>query len=131
MVELIDLPKIVDRRGNLTFLEKGTTLPFAPQRVFWTCNVPGGSIRGGHAYKSQTELIIALNGAFDVVIKSPSGAIRRFRLDRGDKGLLLPPMTWRWMEGFSTNGMGLHLSDSNYNSADYLYDFQQFKKLAA
>ena len=126
MIELIELPKIVDRRGNLTFLQQGTSLPFAPQRVFWTCNVPAGSIRGGHALKTQSELIIALNGAFEVVVKEPTGATQRFRLDRGDKGLFLPPMTWRWMEGFSTNGMGLHLSDSTYNASDYLRDFQKF-----
>lgn len=80
-------------------------------------------MRGGHAYRSQRELIVAINGAFDVVVKAPDGEEKRFRLDRGNKGLLLPPMTWRWMEEFSTNGMGLHLSDSLFDEGDYVRDF--------
>ena len=123
------LPKISDPRGNLSFIEKGRHLPFEPKRVFWTFNVPSGSVRGGHAYRTQTELIVAINGAFDVVVKKANGEESRFRLDRGDKGLLLPPMTWRWMEEFSTNGMGLHLSDSIYDASDYIYDFDEYRLL--
>ncbi len=128
-VNLIDLPKIADDRGNLTFLQNGAGLPFTPKRVFWTYNVPGGARRGGHAYKQQSELIIALNGAFEVVVKSPDGRTRSYRLDRGDKGLLLPPLTWRWMEGFSTNGMGLHLSNFDFDSEDYIYEFEAYKRI--
>lgn len=127
MPHIIQLPKIADPRGNLTFIQQGGTLPFKPMRVFWTFNVPSGSVRGGHAYRTQSELIVAINGAFDVVVRDRQGHENRFRLDRGDKGLLLPPMTWRWMEAFSTNGMGLHLSDSNYDDADYIYDFEQYR----
>ena len=126
MAEIVALPKITDPRGNLTFIQKGPAMPFVPKRVFWTFNVPSGSVRGGHAYKSQWELIVAINGAFDVVVKEPNGKEVRFRLDRGNKGLLLPPMTWRWMEEFSTNGMGLHLSDSNYDASDYIHDFDDY-----
>lgn len=128
MVELIDLPKISDPRGSLTFLEHGAGLPFVPRRVFWTIIAPGGSMRGGHAHTSQCELIIALNGAFDVVMKSPEGYLTRFRLDRGNMGLLLPPLTWHWMETISTNGMGLHISDTVFNKADYIQDFLQYQK---
>lgn len=122
-IQVVNLPKINDPRGNLTFIQKGQGLPFEPKRVFWTFNVPSGSVRGGHAYRSQWELIVAINGAFDVVVKETDGKEMRFRLDRGNKGLLLPPMTWRWMEEFSTNGMGLHLSDSLFDEGDYVRDF--------
>ncbi len=128
-IQVVNLPKITDPRGNLTFIQKGQGLPFEPKRVFWTFNVPSGSVRGGHAYRSQWELIVAINGAFDVVVKEPDGTEVRVRLDRGDKGLLLPPMTWRWMERFSTNGMGLHLSDSNFDNSDYIRDFFDYKEL--
>lgn len=126
MATLIQLPKIADPRGNLSFIQQGSYLPFSPKRVFWTFNVPSGSTRGGHAYKSQWELIVAINGAFDVVVKESFERVHCFRLDRGDKGLLLPPMTWRSMENFSTNGMGLHLSDSKYDASDYIRDFNDF-----
>lgn len=86
-------------------------------------------MRGGHAYRSQRELIVAINGAFDVVLKDPDGLETRFRLDRGNKGLLLPPMTWRWMEEFSTNGMGLHLSNEEFDASDYIRDFREFQNL--
>jgi len=125
---LIKLPKISDPRGNLTFLEKSATgCPFEPQRVFWTFNVPSGSSRGGHAYNKQTELIIAINGAFDVVVKNRNNDEFRFRLDRGDVGLLLPPMLWRSLENFSNNGTSLHLSDADYSESDYLYDFNFYR----
>ena len=129
MAEIVTLPKITDPRGNLTFIQKGQGIPFEPKRVFWTFNVPSGSVRGGHAYKSQWELIVAINGAFDVVVKEPDGREIRHRLDRGNKGLLLPPMTWRWMEEFSTNGMGLHVSDLKFDSSDYIREFEEFKRL--
>lgn len=129
MNRLIHLPKITDQRGNLSFIQKGAQCPFAPKRVFWTYNVPSGSARGGHAYRRQSELIVAINGAFDVVIKAPDETCFRFRLDRGDQSLLVPPMTWRWMENFSTNGMGLHLSDSEFDENDYIRDFDEFKML--
>lgn len=127
MTRFIHLPKISDPRGNLTFIQKGHGLPFEPKRVFWTYNVPGGSLRGGHAYRRQSELIVAINGAFDVVVKAPDETCVRFRLDRGDQSLLVPPMTWRWMENFSTNGMGLHLSDSEFDENDYIRNFNEFK----
>lgn len=125
--EIINLPKITDPRGNLTFIQQGHGLPFVPKRVFWTFNVPSGASRGGHAYRKQMELIVAINGSFDVCITRPDGTEESFIMNRGDQGLLLPPLTWRSMENFSTNAMGLHLSDSSFDEGDYIRDFDQFK----
>ena len=120
MARLIDLPIVGDDRGNLTFLQSGVGCPFEIERIFWTFNVPGGSVRGGHAYKTQEELIVAINGAFDVVVVDEGGAETRYRLDRGNVGLYVPPMHWRRMEAFSTNGMGLHLMSAAYDPSDYV-----------
>lgn len=125
--QLITLPKISDPRGNLTFIQKGHGLPFEPKRVFWTFNVPSGASRGGHAFLRQTELIVAINGSFDVCIKHADGTVETHFLNRGNQGVLLPPLTWRSMENFSSNGMGLHLSDSRFDEGDYIHDFQEFK----
>lgn len=122
MAGLIRLSQIVDPRGNLTFLQNGVGCPFEVKRVFWTFNVPGGSVRGGHAYKTQQELIVAINGAFDVVVSDSSGAESRYRLDRGNVGLFLPSGTWRRMEAFSTNGIGLHLMDGLFDGDEYIRD---------
>ena len=124
--ELIQLPMISDPRGNLTFIQKGQGCPFEVKRVFWTFNVPGGSVRGGHAYRTQQELVLAINGAFDVVTRSSDGEQVRFRLERGYVGLYLPPMTWRHLENFSTNGIGLHLSSSIFDPEDYVRDANVF-----
>jgi hypothetical protein len=129
-VKLIDMPKVVDPRGNLTFLQYPTPLPFAIQRVFWTYDVPGGEQRGGHAYYKQEELIIALSGSFDVIITYPGGGTEKYSLNRSYFGLFIPALTWRHMENFSTNSLGLHLSSSVYQPDDYIRDFENFKKLA-
>ena len=125
---LIELPKISDPRGNLTFIQSGVGCPFEIKRVFWTFNVPGGSLRGGHAYRTQQEVVIAINGAFDVVAKSLDGNEARFRLERGYVALYLPPMTWRHLENFSTNGIGLHLSSSLFDASDYIRDWDDVKQ---
>lgn len=124
---IISLPKISDPRGNLTFLQFSEQVPFKIERVFWTHDVPGGEIRGGHAYLSQQEVIIALSGSFDVVITSPSGEVEKISLNRSYYGLYLPPKTWRHIENFSTNGLALHLSSTKYLESDYLRDFDFFK----
>ena len=116
---LLDIPRINDPRGNLSFVEEFNHFPFEIKRVFWTYNVPSGERRGGHAYKSQNELIVALSGAVDVVTIDESGNVCTFRLDRPNKGLLVPPRTWRQMELFSGNTFCVHFSDSIYNSEDY------------
>lgn len=126
---IIDLPKILDPRGNLTFLQHPQQVPFIIQRVFWTYDVPGGEQRGGHAYKEQEEIIIALSGSLDVVITNPDGEKKKFSLNRSYYGLYVPALTWRHMENFSTNGLSLHLSSQMYDSTDYIRDFEEFKKI--
>lgn len=123
--KLIHFPKIVDPRGNLTFIENPSQIPFRIKRVFWTYDVPGGEKRGGHAYKHQEEVIIALSGSFDVVIQEKNERIV-FSLNRSYFGLYLPPSTWRHIENFSTNSLALHLSSSVYDEADYVRDFANF-----
>ena len=125
----IKFPKISDPRGNLTFIQFPQQIPFEIKRVFWTYNVPGGEIRGGHAYYNQQELIIALSGSFDVVITHKDGNQDIIHMSRGYVGLHLPPRTWRHLENFSTNAISLHLSSTAFNTADYIRDFQQYKEL--
>ena len=125
--KIIDLPKILDPRGNLTFLQNPQQVPFEIQRVFWTYDVPGGETRGGHAYHEQEEIIIALSGSFDVVITKSFGQKVKVHLNRSYYGLYLPAKTWRHMENFSTNSLGLHLSSKKYSEDDYVRDFEIFK----
>lgn len=120
MVKILEFPKIQDPRGNLTFLQSSDQVPFEVKRVFWTYDVPGGGLRGGHAYKSQEEVIIALSGAFDVVVISANGEKQVYHLNRSYYGLYLPANTWRHIENFSTNSLGLHLSSSIYDEDDYI-----------
>lgn len=127
MLRKLDFPKILDVRGNLTFIQYPEQLPFEIERVFWTYDVPGGETRGGHAYKEQEEIIISLSGSFDVVITNPDHTIQRISLNRSYYGLYLPPLTWRHMENFSTNSLGLHLSNQVYSEKDYIRDFELFK----
>ncbi len=127
--QIIQLPKIADPRGNLTFLQNSDQFPFDIQRVFWTYDVPGGEQRGGHAYYKQHELIIALSGSFDVVITAPNGQTNVFNLNRSYYGLLVPAKTWRHMDNFSTNSLGLHLSSMQFDSSDYIRDFEIYKNM--
>lgn len=126
---LLNFPKINDLRGNLTFLQHPDHLPFKIARAFWTYDVPGGDTRGGHAYHRQFEVIIALSGSFDVVVTKPDNTQVRYQLNRAYYGLYLPPLTWRHMENFSTNALGLHLSNMVYSPEDYIRDFNEFKTL--
>jgi oxalate decarboxylase/phosphoglucose isomerase-like protein (cupin superfamily) len=126
--EIIQFPKIVDPRGNLTFIQNPQQIPFSIQRVFWTYDVPGGEKRGGHAYNKQEEVIIALSGSFDVIVVNEKGENTTFSLNRSCFGLYLPPSTWRQMENFSTNSLALHLSSSKYDESDYVRDFSKFIK---
>jgi hypothetical protein len=126
-VHIVDLPRIEDPRGNLTFLQNADHIPFDIQRVFWTYDVPGGQRRGGHAYHRQEEVLIALSGSFDVVIKHSSGEEKKYSLNRSYVGLYIPALTWRHMENFSTNSLGLHLSSHRFDEEDYIRDFDQFR----
>ena len=126
---IIELPKIQDPRGNLTFLQYPSQIPFQIQRVFWTYDVPGGELRGGHAYHKQEEVIIALSGSFDIVITNPDGSKEKYSLNRSYYGLYLPPKTWRHVENFSTNALALHVSSKFFSTVDYIRDFEDFKIL--
>lgn len=123
---IIDLPKISDPRGNLTFIEgEGRHIPFAIKRAYWIYDVPGGEKRGGHAYKELHEFIIALSGSFDVVLDD--GKERKvFSLNRSYFGLYVPNMVWRQLENFSTNGVTLILASTAYNPDDYIRDYDVF-----
>ena len=127
--QILQFPKIIDQRGNLTFLQNPQQVPFAIKRVFWTYDVPGGETRGAHAYRNQQEIIIALSGSFDVVITNADGSTQKFSLNRSYYGLYLPALSWRHMENFSTNSLGLHVSSSVFKVDDYIRNFNDYKQL--
>ena len=124
-VRIIDLPKILDERGNLSFLQNEDQLPFSIKRVYWIYDVPGGEQRGGHAYRSMKELIIALSGSFDVVLFDGKEE-KRFTLNRSYYGLYVPEMIWRSMENFSTNALAFVATDSMYDESEYIRNREQF-----
>ena len=128
-IRLIDLPIFKDGRGNLSFLQYPDQIPFKSKRVFWTYDVPGGETRGGHAYQEQHELIIALSGSFDVVIRGADGTTQVFSMNRSYYALYIPPLVWRHMENFSTNALSLHLSSSLFNEEDYIRNFSEYQNL--
>lgn len=124
---IIDLPKIIDRRGNLSIIEELKNIPFEIKRTFWIYDVPGGETRGGHAYRETQEFIVALSGSFDVVIDD--GKVKQtFSLNRSYYGLYVPKMMWRQMENFSTNSLALVLTSTDYDKSDYIHDYQSFLK---
>lgn len=127
-VKIIQLPKILDSRGNLSFLESGNHIPFDIKRTYWIYDVPGGEIRGGHAFKEQKEFIIALSGSFDVVLNDGKNEVRH-SLNRSYYGLYVPNLLWRSLENFSTNSLALIVSSISYNAIDYIRDFEEFKTL--
>lgn len=124
---IIELPKIEDPRGNLTFLQHPDHLPFPIRRVFWTYDVPGGETRGGHAYYTQKEFVIALSGSFDVVVRNVDGSVNTFQMNRSYYGLYLPALTWRHMENFSTNALSVHVSDAKYEEGDYIREWDAYR----
>lgn len=125
---IIDLPKIIDKRGNLSFFEGNNQLPFEITRTYWLYDVPGGESRGSHAYKEQQEFIVALSGSFDVVLHDGISE-QRFSLNRSYYGLYIPKMFWRRLENFSTNSLALIVSDKKFDAGDYIRDFNEFKNL--
>ncbi|HIP33757.1 MAG TPA: WxcM-like domain-containing protein [Bacteroidia bacterium] len=125
---IIQLPKIHDPRGNLSFFENEQQIPFKIKRTYWIYDVPGGEIRGGHAFKNSCEFIIALSGSFDVVLHDGKNE-QVFSLNRSYYGLYIPKMLWRRLENFSTNSLALIVSPTEYNKNDYIYDFNKFKQL--
>ena len=122
---LIDLPKINDQRGNLTFIEAERHVPFGIQRVFYLYDVPGGSLRAGHALKSCHQFIIAISGSFDVMLDDGSER-RRFHLNRSHYGLYVTPLTWREIDNFSSNSVCLVLASASYSESDYYREYEGF-----
>ena len=118
----IDLPKIADPRGNLSFIEGGCHVPFSIKRVFYLYDVPGGADRGGHALKQCHQFLIALSGSFDVITDT-GGEKQRTQLNRSFYGLYLPPMVWREMDNFSSGSVCLALASENYSEQDYYRDY--------
>lgn len=127
--KIINFPKIQDPRGNLTFLQYPNQIPFQIERTFWTYDVPGGEIRGGHAYYKQEEIIVALSGSFDVLITNLDGSVEKYSLNRSYYGIYLPAKTWRHIENFSTNSLALHISSAPFSKKDYIRNFEDLKKL--
>ena len=125
-ISLIELPKILDGRGNLSFFQNEDQVPFEIQRVYWIYDVPGGETRGGHAFIEQQEMIIALSGSFDVVLNDGVEE-KRYTLNRSYYGLYIPCKIWRHLENFSTNSLAFIVSDKSYNKTDYIRDFTDFK----
>lgn len=127
-IEIINLPKILDRRGNLSIIEEFKNIPFKIERTYWIYDVPGGEARGGHAYKENQEFIVALSGSFDVILDDGTGK-KTYHLNRSYYGLYVPKGIWREMNNFSTNSLALILASTPYNAEDYIYDYQSFLKL--
>jgi len=127
-LQIINLPKIIDERGNLSFIEEETHLPFKIKRVYWIYDVPGGEVRGSHSFKETDELIIALSGSFEVILHDGTKEIRHF-LNRSYYGLFIPRGLWRKLENFSTNSLCLILSSNDFIESDYIRDFDEFLKI--
>jgi dTDP-4-dehydrorhamnose 3,5-epimerase-like enzyme len=127
-VKIIDLPKIKDPRGNLSFFENSNQIIFDIKRTYWIHDVPGGVVRGSHAFKESHEFIVALSGSFDVVLHDGEKE-EKYNLNRSYFGLYVPNMIWRRLENFSTNSLALIVSNIGYDVKDYIRDFDEFKKL--
>jgi oxalate decarboxylase/phosphoglucose isomerase-like protein (cupin superfamily) len=125
MIKLVKLPKILDERGNLSFIEEETHIPFKIKRTYWIYDVPGGEKRGSHAFRESEELIVAISGSFDVVLHD-SKKEYMFHLNRSYYGVYVPRLTWRTLENFSTNSLALILSSTAYQEEDYIRNFDQF-----
>ena len=126
-VRLVSLPKILDDRGNLSFIEEENHVPFKIARAYWIYDVPGGEVRGGHAFKEQQELIVALSGSFDVVVDDGLQK-QKYSLNRSYFGLFIPTGLWRDMENFSTSSLALVLSSTHYSEDDYIREYDNFLK---
>ena len=125
--KIIDLPKIADKRGNLSIIEELKDIPFEIKRCFWIYDVPGGETRGGHAYRTTQEFIVALSGSFDVVIDDGKTK-QTYSLNRSYYGLYVPTMMWRQMQNFSTNSLALIVTNTEFNQKDYIYNYNDFIK---
>lgn len=125
---VIELPKFLDARGNLSFAQNNTHIPFEIKRTYWLYDVPGGESRGGHAYRETEEFVIALSGSFDVIVDDGKEK-RTFHMNRPYYGLYIPKGLWREMDNFSTNSLALEFASTKYDPADYIRDYDEFLKL--
>ena len=123
--KIIELPKISDPRGNLTFIEGMRHIPFEIRRVYYTYDVPGGADRGGHAHKALHQLIIAMSGSFDVTLDD-GHAKTKFHLNRSYQGLYVCPMMWRYLDNFSSGSVCMVLASNYYEASDYYRDYDEF-----
>lgn len=123
--KIIELPKISDPRGNLTFIEGGRHIPFDIRRVYYTYDVPGGADRGGHAHKALHQLIIAMSGSFDVTLDDGRNK-KKFHLNRSYQGLYVCPMMWRDLDNFSSGSVCMVLASNIYEASDYYRDYDEF-----
>ncbi len=126
--KIIELPKITDVRGNLTFIEQNNHIPFDLKRVYYLYDVPGGETRGGHAHKQLQQFIIAAMGSFDVILDDGFEK-KRFHLNRSYYGLYIPRMVWRELDNFSSGSVCLVLASELYDKEDYMYDYEVFKSM--
>lgn len=126
-VKIVELPKITDQRGNLTFVEGGQHIPFDIKRVYYLYDVPGGSERGGHAHKELQQLIIAMSGSFDVVLDDGTKK-KRFHLNRSYYGLYVPTMLWRELDNFSSGAVCMVLASNHYDEKDYYREYNDYLK---
>lgn len=125
---IIDLPRYLDSRGNLSFAQNNTHVPFKIERTYWIYDVPGGEGRGGHAYRDTDEFVIALSGSFDVIVDDGKEK-QIFHLNRSYYGLYIPKGLWREMRNFSTNSLALEFASTHYNVDDYIRDYNEFLML--
>ncbi len=128
VAKIIELPRIEDPRGNLSFIEQNKHIPFSIKRVYWIYDVPGGEIRGGHAFKTLNEFIVALSGSFDVILNDGKER-KKFFLNRSYYGLYVPKLYWRSLENFSTNSLCLILASNFYNEEEYIGNFDNFLEI--
>jgi len=122
---LLDLPKIEDERGNLTFIEAGVHVPFTIRRVFYLYDVPGGSLRAGHANRDQHQFLVAMSGSFDVIVDDGSER-KRWHLNRSYYGLYIPPMFWREIDNFSSGSVCMALASNPYDPDEYIRDYDAY-----
>ena len=127
-ITITTLPRIEDRRGNLSFIEGNRHVPFEIARTYCIYDVPGGQFRSGHAYRTQEEFIVALSGSFDIVFTDGKQE-RTITLNRSYNGVYVPPMMWRQLTNFSTNSVALVVSSMSFNESDYIRDFDEYKRL--
>ena len=128
--KIVELPKISNSQGNLTFIEANNHIPFDIQRVYYLYDVPGGSVRGGHAHKNLHQLIVAMSGSFDIVLDDGKEK-KRFHLNRSYNGLYICPMIWRELDNFSSGSVCMVLASNFYDEEDYLRDYHTFLNAAA